>query len=101
MRKKKTKADPMNVEIDDPENPEWTEEMFRQARPMTDFPEMLAGLLEASAKLRGRPKLETPKVQVTLRLDQEVVDGFKEDGPGWRTRMNDSLKKSVRRRRKR
>jgi len=108
--KKKKKNDPADyedVEIDDPDNPEWTREMFRKARPMTDFPEMLAGLLEASEKLRaqkrarGRPRLEHPKIQVTLRLDHEIVSGFKEDGPGWQGRMNEELKKAVKRRRKR
>ena len=105
MKKKKQRA-LEEVEIDDPDNPEWTEEMFRNARPMTDFPEMLAGLLEASERLRaqkrerGRPKLEHPKLQVTLRLDAEVVNSFKEDGPGWQGRINETLKKTVRRRKR-
>ena len=38
---------------------------------------------------RGRPKLESPRHQVTLRLDQEVVDGFRETGPGWQERINE------------
>jgi uncharacterized protein (DUF4415 family) len=104
--KKKNRNPKVDVAvIDDPDNPEWTEEMFRQSRPMTDFPEMLQGLLAASEKLRarkrGRPALEHPKVQVTLRLDEEVVRAFKEDGPGWQGRINDELKKTVRRRKKR
>ncbi len=41
---------------------------------------------------RGRPPVETPKKQVTLRLDQDVIDHFKADGPGWQTRINDALK---------
>jgi len=92
--------------IDDPDNPEWTEEMFRQARPMREFPELLRGLQEASARLReqmrrrGRPPLEHPKVQVTLRLDDEVVSAFKEDGPGWQGRINEDLKRLVKRRRR-
>jgi uncharacterized protein (DUF4415 family) len=96
-----------NRPIDDPDNPEWTEEMFRKARPMSEFPEMLKGLLEASENLRaqkrerGRPPLEHPKVQVTLRLDEEVVNSFKEDGPGWQGRINEELKKTVRKAAKR
>ena len=94
------------VDIDDPDNPEWTEEMFRNARPMTDFPEELVKLKQASEDLRlrkqrGRPPLEHPKVQVTLRLDDEVVRAFKEDGPGWQGRINEALKTTVKRRRKR
>ncbi|WP_207458153.1 BrnA antitoxin family protein [Azospirillum sp. SYSU D00513] len=44
---------------------------------------------------RGRPRLENPKQQVTLRLDAEVVERFKADGPGWQTRINDALRKSA------
>ncbi|HEY0281426.1 MAG TPA: BrnA antitoxin family protein [Rhizomicrobium sp.] len=53
------------------------------------------------AKKRGRPKLEHPKVQVTLRLDADVVGVFKEDGPGWQGRINEELKKTVKRKRSR
>jgi uncharacterized protein (DUF4415 family) len=93
--------------IDDPDNPELTAEDFRRMRPLRDNPELLKRLLEASEelrerkRLRGRPPLEHPKVQVTLRLDDDVVRAFKEDGPGWQGRINDELKKTVMRRRKR
>jgi len=40
----------------------------------------------------GRPKLETPKLPVTIRLDSDVVDHFKASGSGWQTRMNDALR---------
>jgi len=90
--------------IDDPDNPEWTEEMFRSARPLRENPELLKKLLAASEELRrrkrGRPPLEHPKVQVTLRLDDEVVSAFKEDGPGWQGRINEELKRLVKRRRR-
>jgi uncharacterized protein (DUF4415 family) len=39
-------------------------------------------------------------VQVTLRLDESVVKAFREDGPGWQSRINDELKKTVKRRKK-
>ncbi|HWA90848.1 MAG TPA: BrnA antitoxin family protein [Rhizomicrobium sp.] len=93
----------------DPDNPPLTDEQLRRMRPLRDNPELLARLLAASEELRarkrGRPPLEHPKVQVTLRLDEEVVRAFKEDGPGWQGRINDELKKTVqktaKRRRKR
>ncbi len=47
----------------------------------------------------GRPRLDTPKVAVTIRYDKAVIDAFKADGPGWQTRMNDVLKKAVARKR--
>lgn len=43
----------------------------------------------------GRPRLESPKVAVTIRYDKAVIDAFKADGPGWQTRMNDALKRVV------
>jgi len=100
MKKKKNNLDDYtDGPIDDPDNPEWTKEMLRRARPLR---EVDRELFEAIVELRkrGRPPLEHPKVQVTLRLDEEVVIAFKEDGPGWQGRINDELKKTVRRRRK-
>lgn len=41
---------------------------------------------------RGRPKAASPKAQVTLRLDAEVLDGLRATGPGWQSRVNSALK---------
>jgi uncharacterized protein (DUF4415 family) len=41
---------------------------------------------------RGRPLGSGSKVQVTLRIDEDVVNKFKASGAGWQTRMNDALK---------
>jgi uncharacterized protein (DUF4415 family) len=35
------------------------------------------------------------KEQVTLRLDQEVLHRFQEEGPGWQDRMNAALRKAL------
>lgn len=44
----------------------------------------------------GRPSLgEAAKRQVTLRLDPDVIDRFREGGPGWQGRMNAALRKAV------
>ncbi len=40
----------------------------------------------------GRPLSKTPKLQVTVRYDADVVEAFKAQGPGWQTRMNDALR---------
>lgn len=99
-RKKHDPKDYPDVDIDDPDNPELTEEFFRLARPLREVdPEFFAALPEL--RKRGRPPLETPKVQVTIRLDEEVLNSFKEDGPGWQGRINEELRKTVKRRRKR
>jgi uncharacterized protein (DUF4415 family) len=41
---------------------------------------------------RGRPKLASPKAQVTLRLDADVLAGLRATGPGWQSRANAALK---------
>ncbi len=40
---------------------------------------------------RGRPRLDKPKRQITLRLDADVIDGLRATGPGWQTRANAAL----------
>ena len=42
--------------------------------------------------VRGRPKLDQPKVSTTLRLDADVIAQFKAKGPKWQTRINDALR---------
>jgi uncharacterized protein (DUF4415 family) len=44
---------------------------------------------------RGRPKLETPKVEVKIRLDANIVEQLRGSGPGWQTRVNALLGKLV------
>ena len=74
------------------DNPEWTEADFKQAKPFAElFPEVTEGL----HKGRGRPKADTPKKQGTLRLDADVVEFFRRAGPGWQSRINDSLRSSA------
>lgn len=40
----------------------------------------------------GRPRSASPKVQLTVRYDADVVSAFKAGGAGWQTRMNDALR---------
>ncbi|MGY2049724.1 BrnA antitoxin family protein [Methylobacterium sp. JK268] len=44
---------------------------------------------------RGRPRLEAPKRQVTLRLDPDVIDRFRASGPGWQVRINAILREAL------
>jgi len=59
---------------EDPDNPEWIESIRRQ---------------------RGRPAVEAPKRQISLRLDPDVIDAFKATGKGWRGRINEALRKAA------
>lgn len=42
---------------------------------------------------RGRPRSENSKQAVSLRLDADVLEWFKNSGAGWQTRMNEALRK--------
>jgi uncharacterized protein (DUF4415 family) len=75
--------------------PEATDEDFARARPLSDFPQ----LREALERARGQrgPQKSPTKERVALRLDQNIVDYFRLDGPGWQTRINDALAELVKR----
>lgn len=74
----------------DPDNPEWTAQDFRRAKP---FAQAFPALAESR---RGRgPQKEPSKVAVSLRLTRKVVEHFKADGPGWQTRIDEALKKAA------
>jgi uncharacterized protein (DUF4415 family) len=80
----------------DRDNPEWSAADFRRARPLA---EVLPEVIDAAKRARGRPKLARPKAHITLRLDADIVEAFKAEGPGWQTRINDALARAVKRRR--
>jgi uncharacterized protein (DUF4415 family) len=44
---------------------------------------------------RGRPPLSgKPKTAITLRLDEDVVQAYRETGDGWQTRINADLRRA-------
>ncbi len=43
----------------------------------------------------GRPPLPSPKVQTTLRLDQDVIAHFRAGGKGWQSRINAALREAM------
>ena len=67
------------------DNPEWIWEDLRKATP--DLAEI--------RRSRGRPAIDNPKKQVTLRLDSDVVARFRAGGPGWQSRINEILRKAA------
>lgn len=68
--------------IDPDDAPELTDEFFEQADEYRGD----------TLVRRGRPKTDKVKERITVRLDPEVVDSFRQTGPGWQTRMNEALK---------
>jgi uncharacterized protein (DUF4415 family) len=71
--------------IDPDDAPELTREWFERAD------------LYHGEKLirRGRRPSDSPKQAISLRLDADVVEKFKADGPGWQSRMNEALRKAA------
>ena len=64
------------------EIPELTEQWFREA--------------EIGGRKVGRPRSLTRKVALKLRLDPDVVEAFRATGPGWQTKINATLRLSLR-----
>ena len=77
----------------DDDNPEWTDADFKRAQPIADFPALAAAFPNGS-KPRGRPKGSTTsdKSLVSLRLDNDVLERFRATGPGWQSRINETLR---------
>lgn len=80
----------------DEENPEWTEADFAKARPPEEL--LPRKVLAAFKNTRGRQKSPT-KVPVSIRLSPDVVHHFRSTGPGWQSRIDETLKKAMARKR--
>jgi uncharacterized protein (DUF4415 family) len=81
----------------DDDNPEWTKADFAKA---VKFPEgvrlgdLKPGELARILSKRGPQKAPT-KIAVSIRLSPEVVKHFKAKGAGWQSRIDDALRKMV------
>ncbi len=76
------------------DNPEWTREEIRTARPALDaIAEIFdAQAVEAIRRRPGRPTKADRKVNQTLRLDPDVLDAYRQEGLGWQGHMNEVLR---------
>lgn len=52
-------------------------------------------VIDATSVQRGRPKADVTKVSTTIRLDPDVLEKFKADGPGWQSRINEALRRAA------
>ena len=88
-----TNTQPASAPWTDPDDDdvEWTEEMFRMAAIYKGG--KLIRPAAGTLKSIGRPISANPKKQVTLRLDPDVVAGFRATGKGWQSRINAELRK--------
>jgi uncharacterized protein (DUF4415 family) len=74
----------------DDDNPEWTDQVFARARPISEFPDLAAAFPKSKG---GRPR-GSNKQAVSLRLDREVIEKFRATGPGWQSRINEALRRA-------
>jgi uncharacterized protein (DUF4415 family) len=87
--KKTDEAEIQAMIASDPDAPEATDEQLAAAQP---FPEAYPALAKKMRRAAGRPKLDEPKVPVSIRLDADVLRKWKATGPGWQSRINEALK---------
>ena len=95
MSKRKDNDDAASHPDDD--NPEWTREEIRNARPALDVIAEVFGSEAAESVKRGRGRPEKPgrKVNQTLRLDPDVLEAFRQEGSGWQARINTVLREHM------
>lgn len=60
------------------------------APPKTDAKDV-----EPPPTKRGRGRPSSGKVVTTLRLDPDVIAGFKASGEGWQSRINQALRRHL------
>ena len=81
-------------QLDDGDNPEWTEADFARARPASELP---IGILEQFPRTRTPrgPQKSPKKVQIAIRLSPDIVDHYRATGRGWQGRMEAALRKDA------
>lgn len=83
-----------DVEIDDPDNPEWTEEDFATARPLHEvLPDLHAQLVAE----QGRPLKAVAIRDIELTLPSGLFEAFRAVEPLWRTHMEALLEAALHR----
>lgn len=73
--------------VADPDARPFDDDRLAQMRPASK-----AEASDFKRRLRGRPRVESPKHLVSLRLDSDVVAHFRAAGPGWQSRINEILR---------
>ncbi len=78
---------------DSVDSPELTDEELANMRPAREV--LPREIFDALPKHRGPQKAPT-KVAISIRLSRDVVDAFKAKGPGWQSRIDETLRASLR-----
>ena len=87
----------INKWVDPEDAPEITAELLQTGEKKIADQKISDGeFRQAVNKIRvGRPKLEQPKLLVSIRYDHEIIEYFKATGKGWQTRINEVLSEYV------
>jgi uncharacterized protein (DUF4415 family) len=67
--------------------------------PDLSAPEWAAKFKAAKVR-RGRRPSAAPKVSTTIRFDPDIVAAFRDDGPGWQSRINAALQEWLKRKKR-
>ena len=59
---------------------------------LSDSPDLTEMLERGELRVVGRPKKAVTKKSINLRLDPEIIEGFKKIGPKWQTLINNTLR---------
>jgi uncharacterized protein (DUF4415 family) len=79
----------------DEDSPELTAEDFARMRPIREVDPGMPEAVENHRRQRGRPPVEHPKEQITLRLDADVVAGMRATGRNYNAWANEVLRKAL------
>ena len=74
----------LNPELMDAENPEWTDEDFKNVIPFSELPKSLQSLLSG--------KVEARETSVTMNLSVDVLQAFQAMGANWQMQLNNALR---------
>ena len=64
---------------------------FARMKPAS---ELTPHIVERAARRRGKQRAST-KERITIRLDADIAAHFRATGPGWQTRLNDTLRHAI------
>ena len=89
MKKRNTKTS----WVDPDDAPELTDEFFERAQ--FAIGDKVIRPANGTLTKPGRPKSANAKKSVHLRLSPDVLAWFRKTGPGWQTRIDETLRKAA------
>lgn len=89
----KSTKDSKNASVDPDDAPKLTDDFFERAQIREG--DKVVRPAQGTLTRRGRPRSENPKRQITIRLDQDLLERLRASGSGWQSRVNEILRRSV------